>query len=100
MTGDYERLLAEIADGVRLHYEAAGDDPDLALLEGDQLYASGLARLAALGDLEATGVLANAISSVAQAHAEGDRQRAAVTWREHVEAVHRAAPASDPAREV
>ncbi len=30
-----------------------GADPDLALLAGDYLYALGLERLAALGDLEA-----------------------------------------------
>ena len=47
-------------------------DPDLDLLLGDQRYASGLARLAALGDLEATAELADLISRVAQAHAAGD----------------------------
>ena len=38
------------------------DDPDLALLLGDQLYALGLSRLAALGDLEAVAELADLIS--------------------------------------
>jgi hypothetical protein len=57
------------------------DDPDLALLLGDQLYALGLARLAALGDLEAVDVLADVISSLAQAHAEGAPERAEDIWR-------------------
>ena len=51
------------------------DDPDLALLAGDRLYALGLARLAELGDLEAVAVLADVISRAAQAHAEGDPAR-------------------------
>ena len=43
---DYELLLEIIFEGVRLHYGPARvvrtDDPDLALLVGDQLYALGL----------------------------------------------------------
>ena len=38
------------------------DDPDLALLAGDRLYALGLERLAALGDLEAVAELADVIA--------------------------------------
>ena len=53
------------------------DDPDLALLAGDRLYALGLARLAELGDLEAVAELADVISLAAQAQAEGDAERAA-----------------------
>jgi hypothetical protein len=81
---EYELLLEMIFEGSLLHYGAARvvqtDDPDLALLLGDQLYALGLARLAALGDLEAVDVLADVISSLAQAHAEGDAERAAAVW--------------------
>ena len=77
---EYDRLLADIADGARRHYDEPGDDPDLALLQGDRSYAEGLARLAALGDLEATTMLADAISSIAQARAEGDAERAVQVW--------------------
>ncbi len=71
--GEYELLLEMILEGSRLHYGCPRvlrrADPDLALLLGDQLYALGLARLAALGDLEAVAELADVISLVAQAHA-------------------------------
>ena len=75
----YERLLADIAEGARLHYEV-DEDRDLALLQGDQMYARGLARLAELGDLDATAELADVISLVAQARAAGDAELAAAVW--------------------
>ncbi len=82
---EYELLLEMIYEGSLLHYDSARvvqtDDPDLALLLGDQLYALGLARLAALGDLEAVDALAEVISQLAQAHAEGDSDRAQEIWR-------------------
>lgn len=84
---EYDRLLTDIADGARLHYEDPGPDPDLALLRGDYLYARGLARLADLGDLEAIRHLADAISLVAQARAAGDPGRAAAAWTAGVAAV-------------
>jgi hypothetical protein len=81
---EYELLLEMILEGSRLHYGTPAvvlvDDPDLALLLGDQLYALGLSRLAALGDLEATGELADVISLVAQAHAAGDGDLADAVW--------------------
>lgn len=81
---DYELLLEMIYEGSLLHYGSGRvirtEDPDLALLLGDQLYALGLARLAALGDLEAVDVLAGVISSLAQAHAEGAPERATAIW--------------------
>jgi hypothetical protein len=76
----YERLLGEIAHGARLHYGEHSEDPDLDLLLGDQHYASGLARLAVLGDLEATAELADVISLVAQAHAAADPKLADAVW--------------------
>ena len=83
---DYELLLEMIFEGSLLHYGQARvvhtDDPDLALLLGDQLYALGLARLAGLGDLEAVDALATVISRLAQAHAEGDGHSAAEIWAE------------------
>jgi hypothetical protein len=81
---EYELLLEMILEGSLLHYGSPRvvhtDDPDLALLLGDQLYALGLARLAALGDLEAVAVLADVISGLARAHAEGNPAQAASIW--------------------
>ena len=81
---EYELLLEMILEGSLLHYGSPRvvqtDDRDLALLLGDQLYALGLARLASLGDLEAVAELADVISLVAQAHAEGDPKRAEAIW--------------------
>jgi hypothetical protein len=88
---EYDRLLADIAEGARLHYEDRGQDPDLALLEGDHLYARGLARLAELGDLEAVRRLADTISQVAQAQAAGDPRRASEAWAAGVSEVRSAA---------
>jgi hypothetical protein len=88
---DYELLLEMIFEGSLLHYGSARvvhtEDPDLALLLGDQLYALGLARLAALGDLEAVDALATVISRLAQAHAEGLGETADQIWAEGVRAV-------------
>jgi hypothetical protein len=89
--GEYELLLEMIFEGSLLHYGSARvvqtSDPDLALLLGDQLYALGLARLAALGDLEAVDVLATVISRLAQAHAEEDGASAEEIWAEGARAV-------------
>ena len=71
--GDYALLIEAIREGYLLHYGeprlVVGADPDLALLAGDYLYARGLERLAALGDLGAIRELADLISLVAQLHA-------------------------------
>jgi hypothetical protein len=89
--GEYELLLEMIFEGSLLHYGSARvihtSDPDLALLLGDQLYALGLARLAALGDLEAVDVLATVISRLAQAHAEGDSGSADEIWTDGARAI-------------
>lgn len=76
----YDVLLADIREGVDLHYGPLGADPDLDLLLGDRAYADGLVRLAELGDLEATGILADAISGLAQAHVAGDARAAEDVW--------------------
>jgi hypothetical protein len=77
-------LFEMILEGSHLHYGpqrvVRTKDSDLALLLGDQLYALGLARLAALGDLEAVDELADVISLVAQAHAIEDRELADAAW--------------------
>ena len=81
---EYELLLEMILEGARLHYGpqriVRTEDADLALLVGDQLYALGLARLAAIGDMEAVSELADVISLVAQAHATADSDLAAAVW--------------------
>jgi hypothetical protein len=88
---EYELLIEMILEGSRLHYGrprvVITDDPDLALLLGDQLYALGLARLAELGDLEAVGELADIISLVAQAHAVGDPALADAVWKAGARAI-------------
>jgi hypothetical protein len=88
---DYELLVEAIVEGYLQHYGIGRvmrpDDPDLALLAGDRLYALGLARLAELGDLAAVAELADVISLAAQAHAEGDAERAAAVWTAGVAAV-------------
>jgi hypothetical protein len=83
--GEYALIVEAIREGYLEHYAAGRvvrpDDPDLALLAGDRLYALGLERLAALGDLGAVVELADVISLSAQAHAEGDPARADAIWQ-------------------
>lgn len=84
-SGDHALVLAAVREGYLLHYAEGAvvstEDPDLALLGGDRLYALGLARLAEIGDLEAVGQLADLISRCAQAHAEQDTESAREAWR-------------------
>lgn len=81
---EYELLLEMILEGSLLHYGSPRvvhpDDPDLALLLGDQLYAMGLERLAALGDLESVAVLAEVIARLSQAHVEPDGDGLETIW--------------------
>ena len=73
MSDSYADVIAQITRGARLHYENSDSvDPDLDLLLGDQSYASGLEKLAAIGDIEETARLADLISRVAQLHADGE----------------------------
>jgi hypothetical protein len=89
----YPLLVEAIREGYLQHYAAGRvvrpQDPDLALLVGDRLYALGLERLAALGDLEAVAALADVIARSAQAHAEGDPERAEAVWDAGAAAVAR-----------
>jgi hypothetical protein len=88
---EYALVLEAIREGYLQHYGTGRvvrpDDPDLALLAGDRLYALGLAQLAELGDLDAVEVLAGVISRSAQAHAEGDPARADAIWAAGAKAV-------------
>jgi hypothetical protein len=98
---DYALLVEAIHEGYLLHYGMGRvvrpQDPDLSLLAGDRLYALGLARLAELGDLDAVGELADVISLAAQAHAEGDAERAAAVWEAGVRVVGDGPPADHEA---
>ena len=80
---EYLLLVEAIREGYLLHYERPrlikGADEDLELLAGDYLYALGLERLAARGDLEAVGELADLISLVAQIYAEDEPGAAETT---------------------
>jgi hypothetical protein len=74
-----------IREGWLLHSEGRGrtvapEDPDLALLEGDRLYADGLEQLAERGDLEAIALLADVISECARSHAEQRPDLADDAW--------------------
>ena len=98
--GDAYPLLVEaIREGYLQHYASGRvvrpDDPDLALLAGDRLYALGLDRLAALGDLAAVAELADVIARCAQAHAEADPARADAVWAAGAAAIA-AASTPDP----
>ena len=81
-----EVVVAAVREGHLLHLgrpEVVTEaDPDLALLAGDRLYALGLERLAALGDLEAVAVLADLISACARAQAEDRPELAERAWPE------------------
>jgi hypothetical protein len=71
----YALGLETIYEGYLVHYgrprrfEPA--DEETALVLGDYLYAQGLARIAALGEVRAVGDLAELISLCAQARADG-----------------------------
>ena len=81
---DVELAVTAVLEGCLLHYGEPRalqiDDPDLALLAGDRLYALGLARLAAIGDLGAIAELADIIALSAQAHVAGDDDLALAAW--------------------
>lgn len=83
--GEYALVVEAVREAYLLHYGTPrvlrGHDDDLALLAGDYLYALGIERLAALGDPEAVGVLAELISCCAQLHAEGREEEVPALWR-------------------
>jgi hypothetical protein len=89
--GDYALLVESIREGYLLHYGRPrvvdASDRDLALLAGDYLYARGLERLAALGDLEAVRELSDLISLSAQVHAGGNGAGSEPLWLATVVAV-------------
>ncbi|HUC07700.1 MAG TPA: hypothetical protein VMR96_06385 [Solirubrobacterales bacterium] len=82
---EYAFVVEAVREGYLLHYGKPrllrGQDPDLALLAGDFLYALGIERLAALGDVEAVAVLAELIARCAQLHGEGREDEVPALWR-------------------
>jgi hypothetical protein len=81
---DLPLVVEAVREGYLLHYGTGRllgrDDDDLALLAGDRLYALGLERLAAAGDLDAVRALADLIALGAQAQAAGDEELADAVW--------------------
>jgi hypothetical protein len=81
---DYELLIDAIYEGYLLHYGtprvALAADQDLGLLAGDRLYALGLARLVALGDVAAVVELADTITLSALAQGAGEPELADAVW--------------------
>jgi hypothetical protein len=86
-------VLEAVYEGYLMHYGEprafSGMDADLRLLAGDALYALGLSRLAATGDLEAVAVLSDLISDSAQAQAEGRQADADALWEASAAALAR-----------
>ena len=100
---EYELLIEAIYEGYLLHYEHSRllhtNDPNLALLAGDRLYAFGLERLVALGDLEAVRELADVISLCAMLRRRAASRSSAARsgWRVRApSATGRARPTSTP----
>jgi hypothetical protein len=107
---EYALVVEAVREGYELHYGSgrvvAGADRDLELLAGDYLYAIGLERLAALGDLDAVRELSDLISLAAQVHDRAQapasaEDEAAALWIAAVSAIaggpgdaHEAAKAS------
>jgi hypothetical protein len=81
---EYELLIAAIHEGYLLHYGPSRllrpSEADYAVLAGDQLYARGLSRLVAMGDLVAVAELADVITLTALAHGGGDEELAGAVW--------------------
>ncbi|HVR06315.1 MAG TPA: hypothetical protein VMS02_09745 [Solirubrobacteraceae bacterium] len=88
---EYELLLEAIFEGYLLHYGAPrllrSPEEDLGLLAGDRLYALGLARLVALGDVVAVAELADVITLTALAHGAGQADLADAIWTAGARAV-------------
>ena len=84
-------VLEAVYEGYLLHYGEPrafdGMDEDLRLLAGDALYAVGLARLAASGDLVAVAELADLISFTSQSQIAGRPELAEELWQATVQAL-------------
>lgn len=85
LSPDRAFVLEAVYEGYLLHYETPrafkGMDPDLRLLAGDSLYALGLERLAAGGDIDAVRELSDLISLCAFVQAQGRPELADELWQ-------------------
>ena len=86
LNGPRAVAVRAIRAGHDLHHRPAAD-PDLALLDGDRLYAEGLSALADAGDLEAIRVMAEVIAGSAAALARGDDGAAERSWEQGLRAL-------------
>ena len=81
---EYDLLVEAIYEGYLLHYARSRlfetSDPNLALLAGDRLYALGLERLVALGDIDAVRELADVISLCALLNSRGEDRSCGALW--------------------
>ncbi len=83
---EYELSIEAIYEGYLLHYgkprvaHVPARERDLGLLAGDRLYALGLARLVALGDVAAVAELADTITLSALAQGAGAPELADAVW--------------------
>ena len=81
---EYELFVEAIYEGYLLHYGKArvmdSSEHDVRLLAGDRLYALGLSRLVALGDVPAVGELADLITISARAQEADDPELAGAAW--------------------
>lgn len=88
---EYDFLIEAIYEGYLLHYArprlVAHADPDFALLAGDRLYALGLERLVALGDLDAVRELADVIALCALLTGRGEEAHCEALWLAGAQAV-------------
>ncbi|HEX3174278.1 MAG TPA: hypothetical protein VHQ43_08680 [Solirubrobacterales bacterium] len=89
--GERAPVVESVREGYLLHYGEsrllAGQDDDLALLAGDYLYALGIERLAASGDVAAVEVIADLIAASARCHAEGRESAVPDLWRAAEQAI-------------
>lgn len=81
---EYELLMEAIYEGYLLHYDEPrvidGGKADLRLLAGDRLYALGVSRLVALGDVPAVSELGDLITISARAQEADEDELASAAW--------------------
>jgi hypothetical protein len=94
--------IESIYEGYLLHYGRprlfSPDDRDAAILLGDYLYAHGLVRVTAAGDVEAVERLAELLSLCAHLRAEGRGEEDGEAWAATVGSLPEAPPANEARR--
>jgi hypothetical protein len=94
--------IESIYEGYLLHYGRprlfSPDDRDAAILLGDYLYAHGLVRVTAAGDVEAVERLAELLSLCAHLRAEGRGEEDGEAWAATVGSLPEAPPSNEARR--